>query len=99
MIFGSIPLRVKAFKENKLVLALANAFSGGLFLAVGIIHLLPEAAENFENYYKEGLKPGEEPDEHFPFAFLITVLSFSLVLFIEKIATNHHHSHEIHSAR
>jgi len=56
--FGSIPLRSKAFKENKMVLALANAFSGGLFLAVGILHLLPEAAENFDNYYK-----GEKEDK------------------------------------
>lgn len=51
--FGSMPLRMKAFRENKMVLALANAFSGGLFLAVGILHLLPEAAENFDNYYKD----------------------------------------------
>lgn len=54
MIFGSIPLRVAAFKENKLVLALANGFSGGLFLSIGLLHLLPEANENFENYYGEG---------------------------------------------
>lgn len=51
--FGMLPIKLKAFKENKLVLALANGFSGGLFLAVGILHLLPEAAENFENFYKE----------------------------------------------
>lgn len=53
MFFGMLPLKLKAFKENKLVLALSNGFSGGLFLAVGILHLLPEAAENFENYYEE----------------------------------------------
>lgn len=29
------------------------AFSGGLFLAVGMVHLLPEAEENFEEYYSE----------------------------------------------
>ena len=51
VIFGSIPLRVEAFKENKLVLALSNGFSGGLFLAIGLIHLLPEANENFEKFF------------------------------------------------
>lgn len=51
--FGIMPLKVKAFKENKMVLALSNAFSGGLFFAVGILHLLPEAAENFNDYYEE----------------------------------------------
>lgn len=34
-------------------MSLANSFSGGLFLAVGLLHLLPEAAENFEDYYTE----------------------------------------------
>ena len=34
---------------------------------------------------------GGEEKEHFPFAFLTLVLSFALVLFIEKIATDHHH--------
>ena len=47
VIFGSIPLRLVAFKENKLVLALSGAFSGGLFLSIGLIHLLPESNENF----------------------------------------------------
>ncbi len=53
MLFGSIPLRMKAFKTNPFVMSLAAAFAGGLFLSVGILHLLPEAAECFEEYYKE----------------------------------------------
>lgn len=87
MITGNIPLRVKAFKENKLVLSMAAAFSGGLFLAVGCIHLLPESNENFENYFNDD-------KEHFPWAFLISVASFSIILFIEKIGTNNHHVHD-----
>lgn len=79
------------------MLALANGFSGGLFLCVGLLHLLPEANENFEDYFEEkdaeahenGVKHGDEEEEHFPWAFLITVLSFALILFIEKISTNH----------
>jgi zinc transporter 1/2/3 len=30
----------------------SKAFSGGLFLCVGMLHLLPEAQEKFEDYYK-----------------------------------------------
>ncbi|KRX05287.1 hypothetical protein PPERSA_00588 [Pseudocohnilembus persalinus] len=101
MAFGMLPLKLKAFKENQFVLALANGFSGGLFLSVGLLHLLPEANENFEDYFEEkdaeahenGVKHGGEEEEHFPWAFLITVLSFALILFIEKISTNHQHSH------
>jgi len=51
IIFGSIPLRLKAFKTNKLVLAISAAFSGGLFLGIGLIHLLPESNEGFERYF------------------------------------------------
>jgi len=89
LIVGSLPIRVSAFKNNNMLLALTRAFSGGLFLAVGIVHLLPEAAENFEDYFKSNGYQGEQ----FPWAFLILLISFSLVLFIEKIATDHHHSH------
>ena len=50
MIVGSLPIRIKSFKTNPLLLSLTRAFSGGLFLGVGLIHLLPEANEKFEAY-------------------------------------------------
>lgn len=53
LFFGTLPLRMKAFKENKFVLSISGAFSGGLFLGIGLIHLLPESNDNFEHYYKE----------------------------------------------
>jgi len=52
LIVGSLPIRSSSFKSNDKLLSLTKAFSGGLFLAVGIVHLLPEASENFENYFK-----------------------------------------------
>lgn len=73
-------------------------------MAVGILHLLPEANENFESYFTEKDPPApadgeDEPSEsdHFPWSFFITVCSFALILFIEKIATDHTHSHDDHS--
>ncbi|CAD8111030.1 unnamed protein product [Paramecium primaurelia] len=86
LIVGSLPIRLKAFKSNKKLLAYMGAFSGGLFLAVGLVHLLPEAAENFEQSF-------DDDEEHFPFAYAISILSFALILFIEKIITDHHHDH------
>jgi zinc transporter 1/2/3 len=47
LIIGSIPQRSKEFKENTMLLSLSAAFSGGLFLSIGILHILPEASENF----------------------------------------------------
>ncbi|CAK66732.1 unnamed protein product (macronuclear) [Paramecium tetraurelia] len=86
LIVGSLPIRLKAFKSNKKLLAYMGAFSGGLFLAVGLVHLLPEAAENFEQSF-------DDDEEHFPFAYAISIASFALILFIEKIITDHHHDH------
>ncbi|KAL4462641.1 hypothetical protein ABPG74_000471 [Tetrahymena malaccensis] len=92
MITGNLPLRVKTFKENKKVLSIASAFSGGLFLSIGLIHILPEAGDDFDKYY-------DSSEEHFPFQMFITVISFSFVLFIEKVigeqfAHHHHHHHD-----
>ncbi len=72
-----------------MVLAFASAFSGGLFLSVGLLHLLPEANENFDKHWESQLKEGEEEKDHFPFPFLFTILSFALILWIEKIAVDH----------
>ncbi|EAR98824.1 metal cation transporter, ZIP family protein (macronuclear) [Tetrahymena thermophila SB210] len=91
MVTGNLPLRVKAFKENKKVLSIASAFSGGLFISIGLIHILPEAGSDFDKYY-------DSSEEHFPFQMFISVISFSFVLFIEKVigeqfAHHHHHHH------
>ena len=43
VVFGLIPLRLNAFKTNLYLKSISGAFSGGLFLAVGLIHLLPDA--------------------------------------------------------
>lgn len=106
ILFGMLPLKLKAFKENKLVLSMSASFSGGLFLAIGLLHLLPEASENFENYYEDqeeedGHGGHGDEEEHFPWAFFLSVLSFALILFIEKVLTvgwggDHHHHHHHH---
>ena len=65
--------------------------------------MLPEAAENFDKYWEEKqIESGEEETDHFPFAFLILLMSFSFILFIEKIAAPHshgedhdHHDHKV----
>jgi zinc transporter ZupT len=51
----------------------SSCFAGGIFLAAGMIHLLPDALESF---------PGED---EFPFAFVTCVLTVFLLLLIEKI--------------
>ena len=88
LLFGFIPLFCNIKKSSKL-LGFANAFSGGLFMGIGLFHLLPEAGENFESYYTtpEGQKSiifGQ------PLSYFIAFISYSLILFLEKVAFNSH---------
>lgn len=74
----------------------ANSFSSGIFLGVGIFHLLPEAAEKFEDYFEDnGI---ESKITKMPLAFIIAFFAYTLILFIEKIAFDSHalihHEHD-----
>ncbi|KAM3128226.1 hypothetical protein pb186bvf_019645 [Paramecium bursaria] len=87
IISGTWPIRAKKFNSRKILLSMTQAFSGGLFLSIGILHLLPES---YDKYQESDIK------NKFPLPFLVMILSFSLILFIEKIATNHQHQHDQH---
>ena len=39
---GMIPVKVKSFRESTNILAIANAFSGGVFIAIALMHIMPE---------------------------------------------------------
>jgi hypothetical protein len=41
-LMGIIPVKCKYFKESPGVLGVANAFSGGVFLAICLMHIMPE---------------------------------------------------------
>jgi zinc transporter 1/2/3 len=41
------------FTTNFKFIGIANAFSGGIFLSVALLHLLPESAEIFEEYFQD----------------------------------------------
>ena len=44
MAFGLMPYYIKKFRTNPKFLSISNAFSGGLFLGIGLFHVLPESA-------------------------------------------------------
>jgi zinc transporter 1/2/3 len=39
---GLVPVKVKSFRESPKILGVANAFSGGVFLAIALMHIMPE---------------------------------------------------------
>jgi zinc transporter 1/2/3 len=42
---GLIPLKSKEFQSSTRIMSLSNAFAGGIFLAIGLIDLMPDAQE------------------------------------------------------
>lgn len=75
-----IPLVSKRFKNNNHWNSLANAFAGGVFLAIGMLHLLPEAAEAFS----------DATGSSYPYGSLLALVSFTFVMYIEKVAFDAH---------
>ena len=87
--FGLLPLCFNNCRKNTRLLNYANAFSGGIFLGIGFFHLFPEANENFEIYFRS---PEGKNSVIFgwPMSYLLAFLSYSLILYLEKVAFNSH---------
>ena len=41
-ILGVIPIKSAKFRKSPMALGVANAFSGGVFLAIAFMHIMPE---------------------------------------------------------
>ena len=86
-IFGMLPLWIKSCRENSNLLSIINTFSGGIFLGLGLFHQLPEANEMLED---------NNIQKHYPFTYLLCFITYSLILFIEKVATDAHNISDTH---
>eukprot|EP00668_Euglena_longa_P032023 GGOE01041306.1.p2 GENE.GGOE01041306.1~~GGOE01041306.1.p2 ORF type:complete len:315 (-),score=92.53 GGOE01041306.1:291-1211(-) len=83
LVAGLVPLVSAAFHENKAAMGLANAFAGGVFLAVGVCHLLPDAVEELST-----LRP--DLNGRFPVAFLLFILGYTVVLAVDRVLFSAH---------
>ena len=83
--FGLLPIFFANFRQGLVILHYANPFSGGIFIGIGLFHLLPDASYNFEQYYRtpEGKKCFFYG---FPMSYFIVFLSYSFILYLEKVA-------------
>lgn len=104
ILFGILPLKIRSFRQNWLLLSLSNCFSGGLFIAIGLIHILPEAHELLEGSHdhdhdhdfdysnllssKQSLGHLKHGSHAFPLSYFISLISFSVILLIDKIIFN-----------
>lgn len=83
--FGLLPLIFANFRQGLIILNYANPFSGGIFIGIGLFHLLPDASYNFNEYYKT--PEGKACFFYgFPMSYFIVFLSYSFILYLEKVA-------------
>jgi len=53
---GLAPHKFKTFNQSQHILGIANTFSGGVFLAIAFVHIIPETSNN---YYMSILRNNE----------------------------------------
>jgi zinc transporter ZupT len=59
MIAGIVPMKWKKCRKNEHFLGIANTFSGGVFLAIAFVHIIPEANSLYYEYkYSESNNGG-----------------------------------------
>ena len=82
--FGLLPIFFAKYRQTT-ILNYANPFAGGIFIGIGLFHLLPDASFDFEQYYNS--KEGSTVFfKGFPMSYFIAFLSYSLILYLEKVA-------------
>jgi zinc transporter 1/2/3 len=78
---GIIPVKCKYFKESPKVLGIANAFSGGVFISICLMHIMPEQTEHFNDL---------EYDTKLPLPFLFLISGYILILVLDKVLFDTH---------
>lgn len=111
ILFGFVPYFWKKCRKSTKILGLANSFSGGIFLGIALFHLLPESAEMVKDYFNPEHDEHDHDHDHrllaetektiwqrMPIPYMCAFLSYSLILFVEKIAFDSHslieHEHD-----
>jgi zinc transporter 1/2/3 len=87
---GWLPFRLSGSARGERALNLGHAFAGGVFLGAGLIHLLTDGQEHFENWLG---------GFDYPFTFLIAGVGFLLVLCIERVIIHGENLHETHTMK
>jgi zinc transporter 1/2/3 len=91
---GVLPAKMAALRGagNSRLMGLANSFSGGLFLAIALVHILPECIHEYENM-NHTEEEGE--DHHNALPFLLTLAGYTFILFIDRVLIGGNHSNHI----
>lgn len=78
---GYFPTFNRDCRENPKILSIANAFAGGVFMAIAFVHILPEAASGYAEL--------KGPDA-FPLPYVLIFVGYSIILLIDKVMFDTH---------
>lgn len=98
---GMLPVKNKRCRNSITALGVANAFAGGIFIAIALMHILPEAVEEWEEHSctsqlkSEGKDPEDkyariDCDEPFGLPYLLIVVGYTLILVLDKVLFDAH---------
>ena len=82
---GSFPLWRGGTTGTPKMLGLGNSFAAGVFLAAGLVHMLPDADRIWRELGFE-----------FPVAFALSAVALTLMLLIEHVLLPEHVHEELH---
>ena len=85
IILGLIPVYSTRFSESPKILGIANSFSGGVFLAIALMHIMPEQA----GAWKEMSDSGDVTTK-LPLPFFLMIAGYTLILIIDKVLFDTH---------
>ena len=84
--FGLIPKLWNACRNSENTLSMLNCFSAGIFLAMALIHMMPESAEIYLMW-----AVAEEIERPFPLPYVMFFVGYMLILAIDRVAARAYH--------
>ena len=85
--FGLIPKAWGKCRDDQYVLSFLNCFSAGIFLAMALIHMMPEAAEVYLIWSVK-----EKIERPFPLPYVMFFVGYLFILGIDRVAAKAYHA-------
>ncbi len=83
LIAGMIPTWSPSCRESPKILGIANSFAGGVFLAIALMHIMPEQIEGWGEYK-------DEKEPLFPLPELLVFVGYTFILVLDKVLFDTH---------
>jgi len=77
---GCFPTWSAGCRENPKILGIANAFAAGVFVAIALIHILPEEVDIYYNVVHDG-----DDEDLFPLPYFLMWAGYTLILVVDKV--------------